>query len=129
MLRRTQIRGSGGTRRELPLHGNGLRMVSCFIPTLVTSADFSDFNYVRQDGECVAAGPEPVPAGTCNKPGDTYTGSSGYRLIPGNTCDRSKGLKKDEKVQKKCQDARPENGKASSVVVSFCAQWSAYVDE
>jgi hypothetical protein len=92
---------------------------------LKAGSDDSDFNYVRQDGECVAAGPEPVPAGTCNKPGDTYTGSSGYRLIPGNTCDRSKGVKKDEKVQKNCQDARPEDGKASSVVVSIRAPLGA----
>lgn len=82
-------------------------------------ADLSDFNYVRQDGECVAAGPEPVPAGTCQKADDTYLGSSGYRLIPGNSCDKSRGVVKDEKIQKACSSARPENGKASSVVVSL----------
>jgi hypothetical protein len=31
-----------------------------------------------------------------------YMGSSGYRLIPGNTCDRKKGVKKDKPVEKKC---------------------------
>jgi hypothetical protein len=79
---------------------------------------FSDFNFVRQDGECVAVGPESVPAGTCNRKEDTYLGSSGYRLIPGNTCDRNKGVKKDEPVKKDCAAARPENGKASHVIVS-----------
>lgn len=64
-----------------------------------------------------------MPPGTCAKKDDTYLGSSGYRLIPGNTCDQSKGVKKDDKIQKDCSAARPENGKASSVVVSrsgFC---------
>jgi hypothetical protein len=69
----------------------------------VTGADYgSDFNYVRQDGECVAAGPEPVPAGTCNREGDKYQGSSGYRKIPGNTCEKGKGPAKDDPIMKDC---------------------------
>lgn len=79
----------------------------------------SDFNYVRQAGECVPVGPEPVPPGTCQNADDKYLGSSGYRLIPGNSCDRNKGVKKDEKVQKDCSSARPENGKVSHVIVSY----------
>jgi hypothetical protein len=59
-----------------------------------------------------------VPAGTCNKADDKYLGSSGYRLIPGNTCDQSSGVKKDEKVYKECKSARPENGMVSHVTVS-----------
>ena len=66
------------------------------------SLTHSDFNFVRQDGECVAVGPEPVPAGTCIRKDDTYMGSSGYRKIPGNTCDRDAGVKKDEPVQRPC---------------------------
>lgn len=60
----------------------------------------SDFNFVRQDGECVPVGPEPVPAGTCLKDTDQYLGSSGYRKIPGNGC--VQGIKLDEKVMKDC---------------------------
>lgn len=30
-------------------------------------------------------------------------GSSGYRRIPGNTCDDRKGKKKDEPVEKTCE--------------------------
>ena len=78
----------------------------------------SDFNYVLQDGECVAAGPEPVPAGTCNRNDDKYLGSSGYRLIPGNSCDKGSGVIKDEPIMKDCSSARPEDGAASHVVVS-----------
>ena len=78
-----------------------------------------DFNYVKQDGECVPVGPEPVPAGTCQKADDSYIGSSGYRKIPGNSCDDSKGIAKDLKVSKPCSAARPANGEASHVVHDF----------
>lgn len=80
-----------------------------------------DFNYVRQDGECVAVGPESVPAGVCKNPTDTYMGSSGYRLIPGNTCNRDKSgaSKLDEKIRKQCTKAKPEEGKVTHVVHPF----------
>ena len=64
----------------------------------------SDYNFVNQDGKCVPVGPEPIPAGEC-RTGDTsktFMGSSGYRLIPGNTCDASAGIKKDDPVEKPC---------------------------
>ncbi|KAG5353581.1 vacuolar protein sorting/targeting protein PEP1 [Termitomyces sp. Mn162] len=76
-----------------------------------TDADYEcDYNFVRSGDECVPAGPEPIPAGVCvgdpNK--ETYLGSSGYRKIPGNTC--KDGVKKDEKVEKKCSQAAPKEG-------------------
>ncbi|ORY35539.1 hypothetical protein BCR39DRAFT_567933 [Naematelia encephala] len=92
-----------------------------------TDTDYEcDFNYVRQDGECVAVGPETVPAATCAKPDDKYLGSSGYRKIPGNTCDQSSGIRKDEKIEKPCSLARPENGKASHVTHEFDTIVSQY---
>jgi len=65
---------------------------------------YSDYNFVRSGDECVPAGPEPVPVNVCagHDPDETYLGSSGYRLIPGNTCDREQGLKKDDKIRKSC---------------------------
>ncbi|KAI0248766.1 Oligoxyloglucan reducing end-specific cellobiohydrolase [Lactifluus subvellereus] len=69
-----------------------------------------DYNYVRHGSECVPVGREPIPAGVCMSPDQTYKGSSGYRLIPGNTCDRNKGLKKDDKQDKKCSQAQPAEG-------------------
>jgi hypothetical protein len=36
-----------------------------------------------------------------------YKGSSGYRMIPGNTCDQKKGVKKDKPVDKKCSQGGP----------------------
>lgn len=64
----------------------------------------SDYNFVRQGNECVPVGPEPIPAGVCppDQPDKTYLGSSGYRLIPGNTCDKEAGVKKDDRVEKSC---------------------------
>jgi hypothetical protein len=64
--------------------------------------NLSDFNFVRQGDECIAVGPEPVPAGVCatDDPNRVYQGSSGWRKVPGNTC--VGGVTKDEKVDKKC---------------------------
>ncbi|KAF9211069.1 vacuolar protein sorting/targeting protein PEP1 [Podila verticillata] len=58
-------------------------------------------NYVLRDGNCILEGKERMP-NTCKKEGDTYLGSSGYSLVPGNKCDREKGLKKDEGKERKC---------------------------
>ncbi|KAG8814363.1 vacuolar protein sorting/targeting protein PEP1, partial [Serendipita sp. 399] len=70
-----------------------------------TDADYEcDFNYVRQGDECIPAGLEPIPPGVCvsDRPNETYQGSSGYRLIPGNTCKKEGGVEKDKPVTKPC---------------------------
>lgn len=66
----------------------------------------SDFNFIRQGNECIAVGPEPVPAGTCKSddPNQMYQGSSGWRKVPGNTCEG--GMEKDKKVDRKCSMGR-----------------------
>jgi hypothetical protein len=60
-----------------------------------------DFNFVRDlDRECVLA-PDaklPIPPKECKNPTDTYKGPSGYRKIPGNTC--NSGVTKEEKLRK-----------------------------
>ena len=71
-----------------------------------------------QDGECVPSGPEKVPAGECGKNTDKYMGSSGYRLIPGNTCDKSAGIAKDIGVMKDCSKAAPAEGAVIHQIVS-----------
>lgn len=63
----------------------------------------SDYNFVREGNECVPVGPEPIPAGVCDNPNQMYKGSSGYRKIPGNTCE---GGHKDDLVEKKCSEGR-----------------------
>lgn len=54
------------------------------------------------------AGPEPIPAGVCaaDDPKQTFMGSSGFRRIPGNTCDASKGKEKDKPVEKSCANGK-----------------------
>ncbi|KAH8981343.1 Oligoxyloglucan reducing end-specific cellobiohydrolase [Lactarius akahatsu] len=80
-----------------------------------------DYNYVRHGSSCVPVGPEPIPAGVCKNPDQTYEGSSGYRIIPGNTCDRNKGAKKDDPIKKKCSQAQPEEGNVIHQTFEFPA--------
>ncbi|ROV87770.1 hypothetical protein VSDG_09705 [Cytospora chrysosperma] len=85
-------------------------------------ADFEcDYNFRREGGECVAAGPVIAPDGACvnAKPDDTFMGSSGWRLIPGNTCKRTESKQKDDLVERKCADSQsppknPASGKVES---------------
>ncbi|KAH8114005.1 hypothetical protein DFH11DRAFT_1877815 [Phellopilus nigrolimitatus] len=76
-----------------------------------TNEDYEcDYNFIRNGDQCLPAGPEPIPADVCRDASGTYMGSSGYRLIPGNTCDKSRGIVKDAKVQKDRSLAQPEEG-------------------
>jgi hypothetical protein len=84
-------------------------MVSLIISIIIFSRDHqsfvsSDYNFVRHGNQCVPVGPEPIPAGVCKDKHDKYMGSSGFRLIPGNTCIRESGKKKDEKIEKSCEN-------------------------
>lgn len=91
-------------------------------PCPCTDADYEcDFGFSRDArGECVATGSEHIPAGACAKPDDTYLGSSGYRKVPGNTCDPNKGIRKDEKTQKSCSGKNaPEAGKVLHKSITF----------
>ncbi|EDR01672.1 uncharacterized protein LACBIDRAFT_333092 [Laccaria bicolor S238N-H82] len=76
-----------------------------------TEEDYEcDYNFVRNGKDCVPVGPEPIPAGT-------YKGSLGWRKIPGNTC--VDGVKKDEKVDKKCLQAQPAPGGITHQIHDF----------
>ncbi|KAK2467352.1 hypothetical protein APHAL10511_000587 [Amanita phalloides] len=88
-------------------------------------ADYEcDYNFIRQGKECVPAGPELIPAGVCKDPNQTYMGSSGYRKIPGNTCNG--GVEKDKKVSKKCSQAQPEEGNVVHQIFKFPSQIVQY---
>lgn len=90
-----------------------------------TDQDFEcDYNFVSKDGECVAQGPINDPTGTCAKakPDDkkTFKGSSGWRLIPGNTCKRGDGPQKDALQDRPCSESQtpptqPGNGKINAL--------------
>ncbi|EJC99110.1 signal sequence binding protein [Fomitiporia mediterranea MF3/22] len=92
-----------------------------------TDADYEcDYNFIRNGDQCVPAGPEPIPAGTCNDPNGKYMGSSGYRLIPGNTCDQSRGKKNDNPVEKDCSQAQPEEGEVTHQTFEFASEIAQY---
>ncbi|THU94129.1 vacuolar protein sorting/targeting protein 10 [Dendrothele bispora CBS 962.96] len=84
-----------------------------------TDLDFEcDFNYVRNNGKCEPVGPEPIPAGVCTgTPDQKYMGSSGWRKIPGNTCEG--GKEKDKKVEKDCSKAQPPEGQVVHQIFEF----------
>ncbi|PGG97749.1 hypothetical protein AJ79_09101 [Helicocarpus griseus UAMH5409] len=78
-----------------------------FEPCKCTEKDFEcDANFIRsEDGKtCVPANNFSVPEGACKNPNDKYTGSSGFRLIPGNACVREGGVSLDKPVERLCAD-------------------------
>jgi hypothetical protein len=82
-------------------------------PCDCSDLDFEcDFNFVRKDGKCDKAGPLALPDGACKngKPDETFMGSSGWRLIPGNDCKRTGGDQKDALKEWKCSDAAAAPG-------------------
>ncbi|KAF8523369.1 Oligoxyloglucan reducing end-specific cellobiohydrolase [Hysterangium stoloniferum] len=78
-----------------------------------------DFNFVRVGDRCEPQGPERIPAGECAdaSPGKTYMGSSGYRLVPGNTC--IGGVRKDNPVSKDCSKAELPPGEIAHQTFEF----------
>ncbi|KAH7022900.1 vacuolar protein sorting/targeting protein 10 [Ilyonectria destructans] len=80
-----------------------------------TDADFEcDYNFQRDPedrGVCKQAGPIPIPEGSCKNGADgKFKGSSGWRLIPGNTCKRKKGSQKDDETERDCSDGGGSGG-------------------
>ncbi|KAI9171505.1 Vacuolar protein sorting-associated protein [Paramyrothecium foliicola] len=93
-----------------------------------SSLDFEcDYNFKRDPEDlekCNKVGPIVAPDDVCKKPDDTFQGSSGWRLIPGNTCNRASGKQKDDPVERKCSDVEtspspPASGEISHTKVSF----------
>ncbi|GAA99449.1 hypothetical protein E5Q_06148 [Mixia osmundae IAM 14324] len=85
-----------------------------------TNDDYEcDFNYVPDKKLCVLAAPEVIPPGQCQKDGDQFLGSSGYRKIPGNSCQPTPGLRKDEKVMKDCSEGKQAPGKVTHQRTDF----------
>ncbi|KAI0017408.1 vacuolar protein sorting [Xylariomycetidae sp. FL0641] len=88
-------------------------------PCKCTDADFEcDFNFVREGDECKPAGPVLAPEGACTNddPEETFKGSSGWRLIPGNQCKRKDGKQKDDKKKWKCADSHRSPSNSSGEV-------------
>jgi photosystem II stability/assembly factor-like uncharacterized protein len=89
-----------------------------------------DFEFVPEgegnDKKCVPAKGLTIPEGKCKNEDDTFKGPSGWRLIPGNECDKKAkdAVVKDEETEWSCKDAKSPSapsGKISHVVHQFPA--------
>ncbi|KAI6019072.1 hypothetical protein EDC04DRAFT_2740208, partial [Pisolithus marmoratus] len=63
---------------------------------------------VRHDDGCIPSGLEHIPSNMyiSGRPDETYMGFSGYRLIAGDRCDKSRGLCMDEPEFESCSQAK-----------------------
>ncbi|GAA6008486.1 vacuolar protein sorting/targeting protein 10 [Rhodotorula paludigena] len=86
-----------------------------------TDEDYEcDYNFAPDaNGGCIPVGPEDIPKGQCLREDDKFMGSSGYRLIPGNTCDVKRGIKKDALVEKPCHAGKEAPGLVSHQTFTF----------
>ncbi|KAL2212355.1 vacuolar protein sorting/targeting protein 10 [Sarocladium strictum] len=87
-----------------------------------TDADFEcDYNFQRDPDDktvCKKIGPVIVPEGECTGKSKIFKGSSGWRLIPGNTCKRTKGEQKDKEVDRDCEEGAAEPSPPASGDIS-----------
>ncbi|KAK8162966.1 vacuolar protein sorting/targeting protein 10 [Phyllosticta citrichinensis] len=86
-----------------------------------TDADYEcDFNFVREGDKCVPAGPVPVPNGQCQNGEETFRGTSGWRLIPGNQCEDGDS-DKDKPVERPCAESKKPapSGKVEATLTKF----------
>ncbi|KAJ1734153.1 vacuolar protein sorting/targeting protein PEP1 [Coemansia sp. Benny D160-2] len=72
-----------------------------------------DYNYAPTAADahrCELVGNEVIPKGQCTRAGARFQASSGFRLIPGNSCERDGGLQLDKPVDKPCPRVVPPGG-------------------
>ncbi|KAF3938421.1 Sortilin [Dactylella cylindrospora] len=92
-----------------------------------TEEDYEcDINFERENGsptaECIPKNADFNDNGKCTKETDKFKGPSGYRLIPGDNCDKDKGKKLDGEVDRDCGDIKktpPSNGKITHYSKTF----------
>lgn len=84
-----------------------------------------DYNFVRSgDGKsCIPAGNYHLPEGACNEDKKSYKGSSGFRLIPGDDCERDGGEELDKDIDRLCNQTTnpPANGEITHEISKFKA--------
>lgn len=96
-----------------------------FEPCSCTERDFEcDYNFVRDPDDkkkCIPATTLPRPKGACEDGQKTYSGSSGFRLIPGNECKGGDDL--GGETDRPCTDTvkAPANGKVTHTTKTFNA--------
>ena len=77
--------------------------------------------FTHSDGNCVLTGQMPQPEGACGEGDKKFMGSSGYRLIPGNTCVKKGGKELDEPIERPCKDLNKPvaSGKITNDITRF----------
>lgn len=80
-----------------------------------------DYNFILEADKCVPARKDIFSPSLCKSGEKTFRGPSGYRLIPGNTCDRERGLSLDKEIDRNCEEdsSPPANGKITSSSTDF----------
>ncbi|EMC93590.1 hypothetical protein BAUCODRAFT_26843 [Baudoinia panamericana UAMH 10762] len=79
-----------------------------------------NFMWDAESQKCVPGGPLHAPEGKCEDNEGTYMGTSGYKLIPGNTCTRKGGVSLDDPIERDCKDTGgPAVTGISSEVTTF----------
>ncbi|KAK6540989.1 vacuolar protein sorting/targeting protein PEP1 [Orbilia ellipsospora] len=92
-----------------------------------TAEDYEcDINFVRENGnpgdKCIPKNAKFDDKGKCGKSSDKFTGPSGYRLIPGDSCDKSGGEDLEKEIERPCDDIKttpPSSGKVKHSSQSF----------
>ncbi|KAK5691535.1 vacuolar protein sorting/targeting protein PEP1 [Elasticomyces elasticus] len=81
-------------------------MEDCKCSELDFECDYEkNFLWDAEAKKCVAGeGGFKMPKGVCESGKGKYKGSSGYVLIPGNTCSRRGGVELDEEVERDCEE-------------------------
>ncbi|KAI9889375.1 MAG: vacuolar protein sorting/targeting protein PEP1 [Vezdaea aestivalis] len=91
-----------------------------------TDEDFEcDFGfYLSEEQKCVPSSSLKIPEGKCKAAGDSFPASSGYRLIPGNDCNKMNGVKKDQPKDWPCDGSvqKPPSGIVTSEINVFDAK-------
>jgi hypothetical protein len=77
--------------------------------------------FTLHDGECKLTGQVKQPDDVCDDDQKTYKGSSGYRLIPGNTCVKKGGKALDEPIERQCKELKSPapSGKIATEITKF----------
>ncbi|WFD26616.1 vacuolar protein sorting/targeting protein PEP1 [Malassezia nana] len=91
-------------------------------PCACTQADYEcDLGFERRKGQCLPSKPIEIPPGACSRGQTTFMGPSGYRRIPGNTCQEPNGQGLDAPVQRPCSEGEPVRGTVSHTRFDFPA--------
>ncbi|KAF3919799.1 Sortilin [Dactylellina cionopaga] len=96
-------------------------------PCKCTSEDYEcEINFYRENGnpgdKCLPKNAKFNDNGKCSKPDDKFIGPSGYRLIPGDNCEKSGGEDLEKETERTCSDITtpaPSSGKLRHVSNTF----------